>query len=43
MVIAMIPALAPGNYQIKVVSQYASGKQLVSSKSYTFGKPLSVS
>lgn len=42
LVIAMIPALSTGNYQVKIVSQYASGKNLINPKAFTFGKVLSV-
>lgn len=42
LVIAMIPTLSTGKYQIKVVSQYSGGKELITPKAFTFGKELTV-
>ena len=42
LVIAMIPVLSTGKYQVKIVSQYASGKNLIYPKAFTFGKILSI-
>lgn len=40
--IAMIPALPAGTYQIRVVTQYTGGKELKEPRTFTFGKELTV-
>jgi hypothetical protein len=41
-VIAIIPALAPGNYNIRIVTQHSSGKELKEPKSVIYPKTLTV-
>jgi hypothetical protein len=41
-VLALIPALAPGNYHVKIVTQYSGGKDLKEPKTTIYGKVLQV-
>jgi hypothetical protein len=40
--LAVIPALSAGDWQVRVVTQYAAGKHLKTPRSATFEKPLTV-